>query len=597
MLGDQTAKSKNSFKSIRKRWKSVTFSEPTYVDYTGGDYSSDEDDIDELFGPDVSAQKEDEQQQQQKQQQEQQSSQQAVGETEITDEGANVAPLRTRSLSEAKEETPKEDAVEEGETRNSDEIIEGRVDGPSRSRNGTLRNTDSFFKDDTVETKKISLTPNLLRDDGASRPSSDSTASKDTKTRPSLDSKMEKELVSDKESKKKSKDKDKDKKSKDKKPSAIRNFFSKKDKRRTSEDDDGESFGKRSMDVVGAEYRDSEDAGAAEDTVSPDKTPSRSPSKLQKHQPRTEPSPTRKITQAAQRKPPQTDIVSQFAETRTNDVSHVPPASMRIVDPETQETREVPSNQQQSTSSREEPRSLAKSPLPRTGPESQKTVQARQRMDLDDSDSSEAEEAILESAAPTSDGDDGGPLRPQLPGAFPDSYQTTATASSEQTVTRQDRERLSESPVEVSPVSPAHPPGLMSDSPTRESPSPDLGGTPQQTWDDTKLRAFFDEGEHVRDLLAVVYDTSDVEHTGHHDHPLVNGLFREQNAKLAEITTVSHHPPGPPFLSSPSKEECKCVCVCGGRWLTCVATRQYARRLARQKAALEGNIVTPFQLA
>ena len=28
-----------------------------------------------------------------------------------------------------------------------------------------MRNTDSFFKDDTVETKKISLTPNLLRED------------------------------------------------------------------------------------------------------------------------------------------------------------------------------------------------------------------------------------------------------------------------------------------------------------------------------------------------------------------------------------------------------------------------------------------------
>lgn len=37
----------------------------------------------------------------------------------------------------------------------------------SRSRNGTVRNTDSFFKDDSVETKKISLTPNLLRDDSA----------------------------------------------------------------------------------------------------------------------------------------------------------------------------------------------------------------------------------------------------------------------------------------------------------------------------------------------------------------------------------------------------------------------------------------------
>lgn len=35
----------------------------------------------------------------------------------------------------------------------------------SRSRNGTVRNTDSFFKDDTAEPKKISLTPNLLRDE------------------------------------------------------------------------------------------------------------------------------------------------------------------------------------------------------------------------------------------------------------------------------------------------------------------------------------------------------------------------------------------------------------------------------------------------
>lgn len=38
----------------------------------------------------------------------------------------------------------------------------------ARSRNGTLRNTDSFFNDDTAETKKISITPSLLRDDSNS---------------------------------------------------------------------------------------------------------------------------------------------------------------------------------------------------------------------------------------------------------------------------------------------------------------------------------------------------------------------------------------------------------------------------------------------
>ena len=35
----------------------------------------------------------------------------------------------------------------------------------NKSRKGTLRNTDSFFKDDSVETRKINLTPSLLRDD------------------------------------------------------------------------------------------------------------------------------------------------------------------------------------------------------------------------------------------------------------------------------------------------------------------------------------------------------------------------------------------------------------------------------------------------
>jgi hypothetical protein len=73
------------------------------------------------------------------------------------------------------------------------------------------------------------------------------------------------------------------------------------------------------------------------------------------------------------------------------------------------------------------------------------------------------------------------------------------------------------------------------------SPSPDFAavGEPSKDkdkaqWDDTKLRAFFDEGDHVRDLLAVVYDTSDVDPADSG----VSGLFREQNARLAEITTV-----------------------------------------------------------
>lgn len=41
-------------------------------------------------------------------------------------------------------------------------------DATSKSRKGTLRNTDSLFKDDNTETRKINLTPSLLRDDSSS---------------------------------------------------------------------------------------------------------------------------------------------------------------------------------------------------------------------------------------------------------------------------------------------------------------------------------------------------------------------------------------------------------------------------------------------
>ncbi len=95
---------------------------------------------------------------------------------------------------------------------------------PSGTRSSTRR----------LETKKITLTPNLLRDDNAPRGSSDS---KEPRQRPSFD-KPRKDGILGKE----------DKKKKDKKPSAIRSFFSRKDKKARGEEDD-ESPGKRSLDV------------------------------------------------------------------------------------------------------------------------------------------------------------------------------------------------------------------------------------------------------------------------------------------------------------------------------------------------------------
>lgn len=541
MLGDQATKQKNTFKTLRKRRKTVAFSEPTYVDYSEIEYSSDEEDIEELFGT-------------------QNGQREQAQADEITEETAKVEPLRTSNNATNGQETQRgQESAEatikpvaasakadgevsdkdEDETSSVEEIVHERAEGPSKSRNGTVRHTDSFFNDE--ETKKISLTPNLLRDDSAPRPSTDSAGKESSKGRSSLESKMDRELVPDKDKKK----------SKDKKPNAIRNFFSRKDKKKA--DDDDESFGKRSMDIMDSSREGEE---PAEDPASPPDRSSRNPSKLQKQQPRSEPSPSNKA--AAQRS---TAELSSFLNEDRNDVSSVPPASMRLVDPETQESREVPSGQQppaepavgepqnrsaSANTDRNDKSGLNKI-MPRrsasTGADAkpQKTVKAKTRMELDESDISELEEdeaenvqsQPLEGREQSSTRQDGGTVTPQEP--------QPATG------------RATESSAQVSPSNVSNPPALVPDTSSAEarspepSPSPELmqakdgdsaPGNRREQWDDGKLRDFFDQGEHIRDLLAVVYDKSDVPDVDS-DHPYAGNLFREQNAKLAEITTVS----------------------------------------------------------
>ncbi|KAF4981941.1 hypothetical protein FZEAL_2335 [Fusarium zealandicum] len=574
MLGDQAEKKQPTFKSsMRLRRKTVTFTAPTYHDYSDfDDYSTDEDDLDDLFAHQSTTTQQQQQQEQQKKDTRETATTISVIEDDSSEESAKVEPLKPRSNKEVKlviEPTKVETVEEEDETRTSEDMLDSKTEGPSRSRNGTVRNTDSFFRDETVETKKITLTPNLLRDDNQPRPSQDS-ATKDAKSRGSLD-KLDKELMTDKEKKR---TQDKTRKEKEKKPSAIRSFFSRKDRKKNSIDDDDESFGKRSMDTV-SESRDSE---SIEEVASPDKL-QRNPSKLQKQMPRTEPSPTRKNSGGSTEKSPTMELAAYLAETRTNDVSNVPPASMRIVDPETQETQELPSNthvggdvtrarSSSATGQHKDTDALAKAlgrsastgAEPRVEPRAPRTATTRPMQDLDELESSdddatpEAEPRTIH--GPASDQkSDVASLRPQLPGAFPDSVETTAGPDAFLRASKEQNDHLTESPVQVSPVNATRPPALEIDTSSQEGrsssevPSPELvhgDDTPKDSnssrsgkepgWDDEKLRAFFDDGEHVRDLLMVVYDKTDVEPAGK-DHPVVSGLFREQNAKLAEITT------------------------------------------------------------
>ncbi|TGO59020.1 hypothetical protein BOTNAR_0171g00230 [Botryotinia narcissicola] len=512
MLGDQAEKSKNPLKkAIRRRnAKTVTFTAPTYVEASDVDYSSDEDDGDgEFYG----------QQEQQAEQQEQ---------TVEDDEVAAIEPLKPRNeFREVKSESPERDnsAVKSSldTTWSSDEILEGKSEG-SKSRNGTLRNTDSFFKDDTVETRKITLTPNLLRDDSSTstRTSNDS---EKLKQRPSLD-KLEKDLVSDKLKDKKDK---KEKKDKEKKPGMLSGLFKRKDKKSKHQDDDLEdsmSSSKHSSENRASSPSPSKDSDIASvEESSPEAQ--RHPGKLQK-QPRPETSPSRKQSAREARSiEPQLATISE----RAIAADSAPGLSLRLVQPEPQTAA---SNQQEAPSSPTVPSPKSPGPISKilhsaisssSEPKPVKAKKAKARVELDDFDStseeSEAEEPIRFS---------GEQAQRPIPGSFPDSYIATPATEDRNAM----EERLSESPVQVSPITPtnSHPPALMVDTSSQEeppspmssshSPSPELidnddlkkgtgssttsASTP--TWSDSHLRTFFDDDTDIRDLLVVVYDKS-----------------------------------------------------------------------------------------
>ena len=551
MLGDQPDKARNPIKSAMKRrkTKTVQFGPPTYVDYTDVESTTDEEDAeDEYFA------QQQQQQQQQRQQQQQlgeqaQHFQHSSDDEEMEDESAKVEPLKTRSqLREAKTEAKNQASGESGSSskpmsRTSEDSLEVKAsDGPKKSSDGTVR--DSFFKDDCMETKKITLTPNLLRDDNELQTSSDP---RDVKQRPSLD-KLEKDSLLYRDDRKKKKEKERDRK-----PGGLRSFFSRRDRRRGDDDDD--SFGKRSMDADAPE-KDTEDE---ELQMSPERAPApqRNPSRLHKQQPRTEPSPTRRPSNARESG---VDIKSFLSEGRVNNVANVPPASMRLVE---SSPKASPEGSPRERPSRDPSPGAAKKNTPSKAPgggepRPQATGRAPSHAEIVDDDDPTGNLASEEAATP----------------------QQTRSAQPTQT------SQKAESPVQVSPVSSANPPPLEEgegEGDERERPSAsstpepepaehedaataaatvttsattdvpdrkDATATPapssaRTSWDDARLRAFFDSGADIRDLLVVVYDKTSVEPDALDDdeyflhHPAAVSLFREQNAKLAEITTVS----------------------------------------------------------
>ncbi|KAB8360759.1 hypothetical protein FH972_024493 [Carpinus fangiana] len=212
MLGDNPERSKNPLKKAmrRRNAKIVQFTAPTYFEPPENDWSDEEADDD---SGDIGM-----------------AEHQDTASSEDDKPDANGADADQADEGQATAQTQKTlnqpeagDVGQESRASGDQESV-GEESTERRTRNGTIRNTDSFFKDDTVEPRKISLTPNLLREENGTRTSD----SKDSAASTSQENIFDTLDRSDSTSSDKSRD---GKNKKDKKPGMLSGLFKRKDKK------------------------------------------------------------------------------------------------------------------------------------------------------------------------------------------------------------------------------------------------------------------------------------------------------------------------------------------------------------------------------
>ncbi|KAF2705972.1 hypothetical protein K504DRAFT_505695 [Pleomassaria siparia CBS 279.74] len=582
MLGDTGEKTKNPLKKAmrRRNAKTVQFAPPTYVEASDYDYSSDEGGDDELFGgADPN----------QAQAQTAAATDKADGEQ---DRDLKVKPLQINGAKqeangtdgEVSQVSSDESAKTSGDASKEGEEGVDRPMDPKVSRNGTLRNTDSFFKDENTETRKITLTPNILRDDS----STSTTGSKERA--PSLES-LEKNGFADK-----IKD---DKKKKEKKSGMLSGLFKRKDKKSkeagsfdSTDSDAGkqsEEFGRSSPQSKRSEDFSTERPSTEQASAQSSQMQS-SKGKLQKSQRTRDDSPSKgnaNTSKPTSPEPTTQTAASQEAPTSKPAGSQTA-STMRLVAPEQEEVAKSSSAEPvQSSEGRSRSGSAAGKLNPLTMLKSQpngesrpeKVKKAKQRVQLDDFDSEDDEkndpfadpdEARTKLAQPNNSEPVGrlseSPVHVSAADAQPQEKEAetdqppglTGDTSSQETSspistpTPDDspststlnkpnpsaaRGAASPSPTHAAPSS-VPPPLRPAPTPAKEmEPSPPASSDSAQlpAWSDSSLRTYLDDGTDLRDMLLIIHDTTGVVPVGA-DHPLMSQLFVEETKAVSGLS-------------------------------------------------------------
>ena len=572
MLGDNPEKSKNPLKKAmrRRNAKTVQFAAPQYFEPSDFDYSDEEDEGQErqLEQGDSSLQG----------QEQEQDAKQGNG-----TETAAVAPLKidtqqsgpvtngihrtqsNESMNSEKAASPEKPLSSEAPTTN-----EAQDDLNLRPRNRIARNTDSFYKDDSVETKKISLTPRLLRGDSdANAPSEQS----EGREKASLET-FDRIVAADNE-------KPKDDKKKKEKKGMLSGLFKRKDKKAKPGESEVEDAEKTSEDStrVSPQSRESQESLSGRLAT----LPQRQSSKLHKQPP----------TKAATKISPVQDGFQQrdtLSTTNADPKSSTAPEAQSY--PNTvQASISDPSNGQgsygdqpatqgnaqagwiSSTSSPAEKKSFF-SPLTtalRSSPSNAslegepavKAVYAKKAKHRFEIDAADSEDEATPTTATTLDRSispsDSGHPRDRQPDPRPESPAQGSPI---------------EEPKEAPPPPPSQPPPPLVDASSTSEPPPISPPSPSQssspslvdvdtgndvdrstndtttslradaytpsttrstpTWSDASLRNYMDNNQDIRDLLIIVHDKSNIVPAGP-DHPMMGNLFVTEKGRLAEM--------------------------------------------------------------
>ena len=467
--------------------------------------------------------------------------------------------------------------------RPSSDSLERSDSGSRRSRNGNIRNTDSFFKDETAEPKKMSLTPSILRDSDQSLGSVNSSRfsdSKDSTGSPVSDIFDNKDKTSPTSDKFKE-----DKKKKKEKSGMLSGLFKRKEKKikvdeaaggtvRTSRDDlEG---------IIGSPTSTSPDTSSAPSPKDQSPATSRRPSNA-----------GGKLTKAppSSSLPPQTNVTHQ--QSPTTGSANTVPGSLRTTQPGPSNTSNVTSppatsrapvqntvdpriDRQQNLRIQTQP--TPQEPVKKEGgifspisglgrdpsePKKEKLKKAKQRMELD-VDSSPEPERDATPPANTRNAAHTPPPRmapPAAPQEEPFDVQRSVSPVDKAPVGQRFPPALEPSkalePSPDSPVSPSTPteststintPETASEEPKEStaatSTTPDSkarhGSTGEEPdWDYSALHSYMEtrSANDVKDLLHIVYDKNEVKPVSR-DHPIMRQLNFEQTQKqLDSIST------------------------------------------------------------